>query len=151
MHANADGSFLLSQQKYVDDLLLRAGMSDATISPIPMVKGLKLSKDTGPLFSDPQFYRSIVGGFQYLTVTRPDICFAVNRVCQFMQAPTQQHWQAVKKLLRYVKGTSSYGLVFTKPTSFSITSYCDSDWGADFDDRRSTTGFCIFLGDNLIS
>jgi hypothetical protein len=73
-----------------------------------------------PLFSDPTRFRQIVGALQYLTFTRPDICFAVNRVCQFMHAPTDSHWGAVKRILRYLRGTTTYGLHITHSSSFMV-------------------------------
>ena len=126
-------------------------MVDASPCITPMSTVPKLSKDQGVPFSDPKFYRTIVGGLQYLSVTGPDICYAVNRVCQFMAAPTLSHWQAVKRLLRYLKGTSSYGLIFRKPTNLKLTAFSDADWATDIDDRRSTSGFCVYFGGNLIS
>uniref|UniRef100_A0A1S4BM80 Uncharacterized mitochondrial protein AtMg00810-like n=1 Tax=Nicotiana tabacum TaxID=4097 RepID=A0A1S4BM80_TOBAC len=92
-------------------------------------------------------YRSTVGALQYLTFTRPDIAYAVNKVSQFMH----YHWVAVKRILRYVNATSSHGLFLSHGSSGLLHGYCDSDWGGDVDDRKSTTGFAIFLGFNLIS
>ena len=80
-----------------------------------------------PLFSDPTRFRQIVGALQYLTFTRPDICFAVNRVCQFMHAPTDSHWGAVKRILRYLRGTTTYGLHITHSSSFALHGFTDAD------------------------
>lgn len=125
----------------------------ASLVSTPMVAGSKLSKtDTGE-FNDPFLYRSTVGALQYATITRPDISFAVNKVCQFMSKPLDSHWVVVKRILRYLKGTISYGL-HLKPTltaPVSLTAYSDADWGSDTDDRRSTSGACVFLGNNLVS
>ena len=96
-------------------------------------------------------YRSIVGALQYLTMTRPDITYAVNQLCQFMHAPKNSHLAAVKRILRYLKGTLGLGLSFRASSDFSLTAYSDADWAGCPDDRRSTTGSCIFLGPNLIS
>ena len=105
-----------------------------------------------PLSTDDSFrYRSVVGGLQYLTLTRPDISFAVNKVCQFLSQPTDAHWEAVKRILRYVKGTLHTGLKFRKADSTSISIFTDADWAGCPDDRRSTGGFAIFVGPNLIS
>jgi hypothetical protein len=79
------------------------------------------------LFSDPTRFCQIVGALQYLTFTRPDICFAVNRVCQFMHAPTDSHWAAVKRILRYLKGTASYGFHITRGSSFALHGFIDVD------------------------
>lgn len=90
-----------------------------------------------------------MGSLQYLLLTRPDIAFAVNKVCQFLATPTTIHWAAVKRILRYLKGTMSYGLRFT-PSSFQLQAFTDADWAGCPDDRRSTTGIAIYLGDSLI-
>ena len=104
--------------------------------------------------SDPSAYRSIVGALQYATITRPEISFSVNKVCQFMANPNEDHWKAVKRILRYLKGTIEYGLLLS-PHSYNhpvpLVAFCDGDWGSDPDDRRSTSGSCIFFGPNLIS
>ncbi|PHT27192.1 hypothetical protein CQW23_33205 [Capsicum baccatum] len=101
-------------------------------------------------FADPTLYRSLVGGLHYLAVTRPDIQYAVNRVSQSMHAPTEQHFQALKRILRYLKGTLQCGILFQKG-SFDISVFSDSDWANDKDDRKSTTGYIVMMGPNLIS
>ena len=96
-------------------------------------------------------YRSVVGALQYLTLTRPDISFAVNKVCQFLHSPTTTHWSAVKRILRYVKGTLSTGLQMRKSNSTLVSAFSDADWAGCVDDRRSTGGFAVFFGPNLVS
>jgi histone deacetylase 1/2 len=93
----------------------------------------------------------MVGALQYLTLTRPDIAFAVNKVCQFLHAPTTVHWSAVKRILRYIRGTIGYGLDIRSSKSMLVSAFSDADWAGCVDDRRSTGGFAVFLGDNLIS
>ncbi|KAM0070796.1 putative RNA-directed DNA polymerase [Helianthus debilis subsp. tardiflorus] len=105
----------------------------------------------GDLFSDATLYRSIVGALQYLTITRPDISYAVNQVSQFLHAPTTAHFQEVKRILRYLKGTISYGLHYSRPTQTMLLGYSDADWARCLETRRSTYGYSIFLGGNLIS
>jgi histone deacetylase 1/2 len=100
---------------------------------------------------DATRYRSIVGALQYLTLTRPDISFSVNKVCQFLHAPTTSHWTAVKRILRYLKDTSNFGLRINKSPSMLVSAFSDADWAGCPDDRRSTCGFAVFLGHNLIS
>jgi hypothetical protein len=97
-------------------------------------------------FSDPTRFRQIVGALQYLSFTRPDIYFAVNRVCQYMHAPTDSHWVAVKRILRYLKGTASYGFHITRGTSFALHGFTDADWAGSIDDRKSTGGYLVFFG-----
>jgi histone deacetylase 1/2 len=93
----------------------------------------------------------MVGALQYLTMTRPDISYAVNKVCQFLHAPTTVHWTGAKQILRYVKGTPTIGLNFSKSNSSLVSAFSDADWAGCLDDRRSTGGFTIFFGPNLIS
>ena len=96
-------------------------------------------------------YRSVVGALQYLTLTRPDISFSVNKVCQFLHSPTSLHWTAVKRILRYVQGTASTGLKICKSPSTTVSAFSDADWAGCPDDRCSTGGFAVFFGSNLIS
>jgi hypothetical protein len=121
--------------------------------PTPMLPKEKLSLSGGtPLSSeDVTRYRSIVGSLQYLALTRPDISFCVNRVCQFLSNPTTDHWLAVKCILRYLHDTIDMGLYFAKFGSLLLSAFSDAHWAGDSDDRRSTRGFAVFFGGNLIS
>ena len=144
-----EGGLLLCQSKYITDLLAKANMIDCKPTATPMPSGLKLSKDGFEAFEDPTLYRSIVGARQYINITRPEIAFSINKVCQFMHQPLQSHWQAVKRLLRYLKGTITFGLHLRPSSNFNLYAFCDADWGCDLDDRRSTSGMCIFFGQKL--
>jgi histone deacetylase 1/2 len=93
----------------------------------------------------------MVGALQYLTLTRPDISYAVNKVCQYLHAPTTLHWTTAKRILRYIKQTPSVGLTFMRSRSNSVSAFSDADWAGCLDDRRSTGGFAVFFGPNLIS
>lgn len=112
---------------------------------------MSLAEGTALGAKDSTQYRSIVGALQYLTLTRPDILFAVNKVCQFLHAPTISHWAAVKRILRYVQGTLKLGLRVRRSKSMMVSAFSDADWAGCVDDRRSTGGFAVFLGSNLIS
>jgi len=92
-----------------------------------------------------------MGALQYLTFTRPDICFVINRVCQFMHALTDSHWVVVKRILRYLKGTTSYGFHITRGSSFALHGFTDADWAGSIDDRKSTGGYLVFFSQTLIS
>lgn len=150
---NKEGGLHLSQEKYATDLLSKAGMQGCKPSLTPLSSSEKLSLAEGVLLNqeDGTKYRSLVGALQYLTLTRPDISFAVNKVCQFLHAPTSAHWTAAKRILRYVKNTLSVGLTFSKSSSTLVSAFSDSDWAGCLDDRRSTGGFAVFFGPNLIS
>ncbi|XP_019265763.1 PREDICTED: uncharacterized protein LOC109243311 [Nicotiana attenuata] len=100
---------------------------------------------------DPSVYRSIVGSLQYLTLTRPDITHDVNLASQFMQNPNGMHLQAVKRILRYVKGTIDHGLKIISQSSFQLYGFSDADWVGCTITRRSTTGYSIYLGANCVS
>ena len=142
----------LSQQKYAADILRRAGMSNCNPVDTPLTLLEKLSLTKGAKLGDiDSTYRSMVGALQYLTLTRPDLCFAVNKVCQFLHAPTTDHWSAVKRILRYVKGTCDIGLHLRKSSSAIVSAFSDADWAGCVDDRRSTGGFAVFFGCNLVS
>ena len=109
-----------------------------------------LTSTSTDLLSDPTPYRSLVGALQYATFTRPDITFAVNRVCQFMHKPSPAHFVVAKRILRYLKGTLDRGLLF-QPSPFALTAFTDADWAGDLCDRRSTSGIIVFLGNNPIT
>ena len=144
---------VLNQEKYITELLSRMGMKNCKPVPTPLSSSEKLSAYEGvPLQEEESTrYRSTVGALQYLTLTRPDISFAVNKVCQYLHAPTSAHWSAVKRIVRYVKHTMGIGLHFKRSNSTLVSAFSDADWAGCSDDRRSTGGFAIFFGSNLIS
>ncbi|XP_014496794.1 uncharacterized protein LOC106758380 [Vigna radiata var. radiata] len=125
-------------------------MLDAKPTTTLLQPDIQLTTTRDP-FSDPTQYRFLVGALQYLTITRPDLSYVVNLVSQFFQAPTNDQFQAVKRILRYVKGTMSYGLSFTRGASLNVLGYSDADWARCIETRRSTYGYSIFLGGNLVS
>ena len=143
--------YTLSQVKYASDLLLKSGISDTKIASTPLEYEVKLNVEDGELLSNPTLYRPLVGSLIYLTVTRPDIAHAVHIVSQFMAAPRTPHYTAVLHILRYVKGTIFQGLHYSHNSSLELYGYSDADWAGDPTTRCSTTGFCFFLGDSLIS
>lgn len=140
----------LRQSAYISDLLNKTKMAGAKPLSSPTISGSKLSSEECDLLEDPTAYRQIVGALQYCTISRPDISYAVNQLCQFMHQPREPHWCAVKRVLRYLKGSIDYGLSYT-PSFISLSAFCDSDWAGSPDDRRSTSGYGVFLGRNLIS
>jgi hypothetical protein len=142
---------ILSQQRYILDLLKKSNMSEAKPIKTPMSTAHTLSLLSGDPLLDPSLYRSLVGALQYLSLTRPNMSFAVNKVSQFMHRPTSLHLQTVKCILKYLKSTISYGLLLRRSSSHTLQAYSDSDWAGCPDDRKSTGGFCVFLGPNLIS
>jgi hypothetical protein len=144
---------VLSQRRYAQELLLKAKMDKCKPISTPMAASEKISRDDGTFLKGEEQlqYRSIVGGLQYLTITRPDLSFAVNRVCQFIQAPTDVHWGAVKRILRFLKGTAGHGLKIQRSTNDTLNAFSDADWAGSPEDRRSTSGFAVMMGQNLVS
>lgn len=140
----------LSQQRYIEDILHRSKMQDSTPISTPADPNSRLTHHGEP-FHDPTFFRQIVGSLQYATITRPDIAYAVNRVCQFMHSPTTHHWQATKRILRYLKGTSHHCLQFKPTTANYLLAYSDAGWISNKEDSRSQYGYAIFHGSNLIN
>lgn len=112
---------------------------------------VKYRRNEGELLSDPTLYRKLVGSLIYLTITRPDISYAVHIVSKFMQCPRHFHLSAVKRIIRYILGTPNRGLFFPSGSSLKLQAYSDADWAGCPDTRRSITGWCMFLGDSLIS
>jgi hypothetical protein len=142
--------FNLNQSRYAEAILQRAGMANCKPASTPIDNKGKLSAD-GPPVRDAKNYRSIAGALQYLTVMRPDLAFTVQQACLRMHDPRQQHEAQLKRILRFVRGTTSHGLLLRASTNLDVTAYSDVDWAGCPDTRRSTSGFCIFLGDALVS
>ncbi|XP_021980685.2 uncharacterized mitochondrial protein AtMg00810-like [Helianthus annuus] len=123
-----DGLFL-SQEHYTHDIIARANMTNCKPCATPVDTSSKLSASSGPSISDSSLYRSLAGALQYLTFTRPDITYAVQQVCLFMHDPCEHHFQFLKRILRYLKGTSDQGLLIRPSKSCALTAYSDADWG----------------------
>ena len=134
-----EGSMNLSQTKYISDLLHRTEMFDTKPAKTPGTIRKNLSKFDGDPMADVTHYRSVVRAFQYVTLTRPDISFTVNKTCQFMQQPTTTHWLSVKRILRYLRGTMQNGLLLSPSSNLTIEGFTDADWGAHLDDRRNSS------------
>ncbi|KAL0539908.1 hypothetical protein IC582_024129 [Cucumis melo] len=149
--SSSSSGYYLSQAKYASDLLNRSGITDSATFSTPLDPNVRLTPFDGVLLEDPTLYRQLVGSLIYLTVTRPDIAYAVHIVSQFMAAPRTIHFTAVLRILRYIKGTLGHGLQFSSQSSLVLSGFSDADWAGDPTDRRSTTGYCFYLGDALIS
>ncbi|XP_071718996.1 uncharacterized mitochondrial protein AtMg00810-like [Rutidosis leptorrhynchoides] len=146
---NSQGLFL-NQTTYAQEINQRADLPNCNPVKTPVDTNGKLS-NSGKPYSNPTLFRSLAGALQYLTFTRPDISYAVQQVCLHMHDPKECHMNALKRIIRYIQGTLSYGLQLHKSSVESLVSYTDADWGGCPDTRRSTFGYCVFLGDNLIS
>ncbi|XP_042973050.1 uncharacterized mitochondrial protein AtMg00810-like [Carya illinoinensis] len=156
-NTNIVGSKWVFRIKYlangsVDHLKARLSAKLVDSKPVstPVVVAHHLSID-GPDFDDPSLFRPLVGALQYLTITRLDLAHAVFAVSQYMQKPSLCHFQVVKRILRYIKGTLRNGLSFTPSSSYNILAYSDVDWTGCPDTRRSIFGYAIYLDDKLVS
>ncbi|CAM8970236.1 unnamed protein product [Rhodiola kirilowii] len=149
--SSTSSGLFLGQAKYARDILRRAGMTDDAVVSTPFLPLSQLHSSTSELFANPTLYRSLVGALQYLTITRPDLAFAVNSVSQFLQDPRVDHFAAVTRILRYVRGTIHYGLSFRSACSSVVSGYSDADWARCLETRRSTYGYAVFLGNNIVS
>ena len=149
--ARSKHGVLLSQQKYVLDLLTETKMLDCKPVETPMEMNHKLGilPDQAP--TDKGRYQQLVGRLIYLSHTRPDISYAVSVVSQFMHAPSEEHMEAVYRILRYLKSAPGKGLLFSKNGISNIEGYTDSDWADDQTTRRSTSGYFTFVEGNIVT
>jgi len=147
------GEMHLSHTQYIRDILRKTNMLTSNPQASPMISSLRLkqSSSSSEVFYDPTLYKSVIGALQYLLVTRPKLSYFVNKVSQFMHDPHVHHWQAVKRILRYLAGTLDHGIMLHPHSSSFILAFSNADWVADVDDRKSTTGYCVYLGSNLVS
>ncbi|GJX97393.1 ribonuclease H-like domain-containing protein [Tanacetum coccineum] len=140
----------LSQKKYATEILEQAQMLNCNPCRTPVDTEKKLGPEGSPV-TDPTLYRSLAGSLQYLTFTRPDLSYAVQQLCLYMHDPREPHLNAMKRVLRYLRGTTDFGLqLFRSPTS-QLIAYSDAYWAGCPAMRRSTSGYCAFLGDNLLA
>jgi hypothetical protein len=141
----------LSQRKYILDILQDTGLSGARPASFPMEQDLKLNNENGDLLHNSASYQRLVGRLIYLTVTRPDIVYPVNILSQFMHEPRKPHMEAAMRLVHFLKGTPGQGILLPSINRLHLKAYCDSDWARCPMTRRSTTGYCVFLGVSPIS
>ena len=147
----SDEGIFISQGKYAENLLKKFNMLKSKPMDTPMAINLKLTSNDGAPKFDASIYKSVVGSLIYLTNTRPDIVHAVSVVSRFMSDPSNHHFAAVKRILRYIQGTKGYGIRYTQEKKAHLVGYTDSDWAGAIDDRKSTSGHVFFLGSKVIS
>lgn len=141
----------LMQRKYIVDLLIKFHMLDAKPVSTPQATSPRLSLSTGTPLDNPKEYRMIIGSLQYLAYTRPDIAFSVNKLSQYMHKPTDAHWQAAKRILRYLAGTLTHGICINKHSPLNLHAFSDVDWAGDTDDFVSTNAYIVYLGSTPIA
>ena len=132
------------------DLLSETGKLGAKPCSSPMAPGIHLTRE-GELFEDPERYRRLVGKLNYLTVTFPDIAHSVNVVNQYMSSPSVDNWAAVEQILCYLKGAPGRGILYSNHGHHRVECFTDVDWAGSKEDRRSISGYCVFVGGNLVS
>ncbi|MBV8801912.1 MAG: hypothetical protein JO131_02910, partial [Gammaproteobacteria bacterium] len=145
-----EGIFI-TQEGYAKEILKKFKMEDCNPVATPVECGTKLTKIGEGTSVDPTHYRSLIGSLRYLTCTRPDILYGVGLISRYMEKPDSTHLKAAKRILRYIRGTISYGLVYSFSNDFKLCGYSDSDWGGDINDRKSTTGFVFFIRDSAFT
>jgi hypothetical protein len=145
------GGITLRQAHYAKRILELGDMAGCNPTHTPMEEKLTLSRDSEAEEVDPTHYHRLVGSLRYLVHTRPDLAFAVGYVSRFMERPTVEHLQAIKRILRYIAGTLDYGLHYKHAScAMRFISYYDSDLAGDVDTSKSTSGTMFFLGDFLV-
>jgi hypothetical protein len=141
----------LNQGKYTVEILKRFDMMECKSMNTPMEAKLKLLVDTSSELIDATLYKQIIGSMMYLTNMKPDICFAVNTLSQFLIEPRHVHLVATKHVMRYLKGTIDYGLSYDGDHNFTFSGYNDAEWEGSVSDRKITSGCCFSLGSAMIS
>lgn len=144
----------MHQKKYANDLLKRFNMQQCNPAATPSETGLVLEREGPEELVDPTHFRRIVGSLRFLCSTRPDIAHSVRLISRFMEKPRTPHLLAAKRIVRYVKGTIDFGILFPEKVTESqakLYGYTDSHRCGDKGDRKSTTGFIFMYGNAPIS
>lgn len=141
----------IHQHKYTMEILKKLGMDKSDSISTPMLHRHKLDEDKSVKPVDPTKYRSMIGSLVYLTSSRPDIQFVVYMCARYQSRPTEKHLTAIKRIFRYLKGTTQMGLVYPKDSGFELIAYSDADYAGCQIDCKSTSGTAQFLGEKLIS
>jgi hypothetical protein len=148
--ARSKKGIALSQRKYILDLLSDMGMMGCRAASTPIDQNHRVVAQCGEPV-DKETYQKLVGRLLYLCHTRPDIAYSMSVVSRYMHDPRSGHMEAVHRILRYLKGTPGKGLMFKSNRHLDVDGYSDADWANCLDDRRSTSGYCVFVGGNLVS
>jgi len=149
--AHSRKGIFISQQKYITDLLKETGKTACKPANTPIDPNLKLGNAEEDTAVDKEMYQRLVGRLIYLSHTRPDVAFAVSLVSQFMHQPKEIHLQAALRIVQYLKGTPGRGILFERNGNANLEAYTDADYAGSIVDRRLTTGYCTFLGGNLVT
>ena len=146
-----DSGIFLSQSKYAKNLVKKFGLEFASSVRTPMSPNVKLTIDLLGKSVDPSLYRSMIGSLLYLTTSKPDISYSVGVCTRYQANPKESHMTALKRIIKYVKTTAEFGVWYSKDTSDVLTGYFDANWAGNANDRKSTSGGCFYVGNNLVS
>jgi hypothetical protein len=149
--ARSKKGIFLNQRKYALDLIDSSGLLAGKPVQSPMVKDCMKSSEQTDYYSDPERYRRLIGRMLYLTTTRPDITYVVQQLSQQMHKPREGHYNAALRIIHYLKGNPGQGLLYPNNSELKLKAYSYADWATCAKTRRSTTGYCVFLGNSLIS
>lgn len=141
----------ICQKKFAAEVLAKFSLENCKSVSTPLAHNEKLVKDDGSSKVDSSVYRSLIGSLLYLTATRPDIMFAASLLSRFMQDPNETHFRTAKRVLRYIKGTVSYGIWFKKSEELKLIGFTDSDWAGSHDDMKSTSAYVFSIGSGFFS
>ena len=146
-----NNGIFISQFKCIKEMLTKFGMEDCKPVSTTMTIGCKLGKDDESKEVDQKLYRSMIGSLLYVTASRPDVMHAVGLVVRFQANPKETHVLAIKRIFRYFKGTTEFGLWYPKGNELTLVAYTDADWAGSIDDRKSTSGVALYLGNCLVA
>jgi len=149
--AQSNTDIVTYQRKYALDILEEIGLMNSKFVDTSTDPNVKLVPNQGEPLSDLEKYKRLVEKLNYLTVTRPNISFAINMVSQFLNSPCEDYWNTVIRILKYIKDSPGKGLLYDHNNHTKIVCYSDTNWERSPSDKRSTTGYCVSIGDNLIS
>lgn len=146
-----DGGIFINQAKYVMEVLRRFGIKHSNFVENPMVPGFKISKDENGIEMDGSFLKQLIESMMYLTATRPDIMYVVSLLSRYMSRPTELHHLAAKRILRYLQGTTRFGILYGKGGSHELIGFTDIDYVGSVEDRRSTSGYVFMLSGAVVT
>ena len=146
-----DSGIFLSQSKYAKNLVKKFGLESASSVRTPMSPNVKLTVDLLGKSVDSFLYRSMIGSLLYLTASRPDISYSLGVCPRYQANPKESYMTALKRIIKYVKTTTEFSVWYNKDTNDVLAGYSDVDWAGNADDRKSTSGGCFYVGNNLVS
>ena len=146
-----ESNIFLSQSKYARNLVKKFSLESASSVRTPMSPNVKLTIDLLGKSVDSSLYRSMIGSLLYLTTSRPDVSYSLGVYARYQDNPKESHMIALKRIIKYVKITTDFGVWYSKDTNDVLVRYFDVDWAGNADDRKGTSGGCFYVGNNLVS